>query len=226
VQDAVILIIRHFKPCADKCGCEACAMVVNLLASHSTEYKKHPTFAAGVLEVDQTLSDCSLGFCKFTHDTFCFDPNMCRNHVTAIPAANHSKQRQFKSRETYDAYYDEVIRLAHVGHETITVKCDEAMIIWIKDVLEDPVGVDYYDKMWSLSSGHGRFPVVYGGYGGSTTNGASKAGWKDKRLISIKSAKLGTFIGGLVHTIECRGEEHKQKLHKQDDYNRLFLFLR
>jgi hypothetical protein len=84
---------------------------------------------------------------------------MCRNHVTAIPASNHLQQRQYKSRETYDAYYDEVVRLAHVGHETIAVKCDEAMIIWIKDVLEDPVGTDYYDKSdktWSLSSGHSR----------------------------------------------------------------------
>jgi hypothetical protein len=126
---------------------------------------KRPTFEAGVLEVDQTLSDCSLGFSKFIRDTFSFDPNMCCNHVAAIPAANHSQQLQFKSCETYDAYYDEVVRLAHVGHETIAVKCDEAMIVWIKDVLQDPAGADYYDKTWSLSSGHGRFPVVYGGRG-------------------------------------------------------------
>ncbi len=98
---------------------------------------------------------------------------MCSNHVTAIPASNHSQQWQFKSRETYDAYYNELVRLALVGHETIAVKCDEAMIVWIKDVLQDPVGADYYDKTWSLSSGHSKFPVVYGGYGGSTTNGAS-----------------------------------------------------
>ena len=91
-------------------------MVVNLLASHNIkEYKKRPTFEAGVLEVDQTLSDSSLGLSKFTRDTFSFDPNMCHNHVTAIPATNHSQQRQFKSRETYDTYYDEVVRLAHVG---------------------------------------------------------------------------------------------------------------
>ena len=225
VQDAVILIIRHFKPCADICGCEACAMVANLLACDNiTEYKKRHTFAAGVLEVDQTLSDHSLGFGKFTRDTFSFDANMCRNHVTAIPAANHSQQRQFKSRETYDRFYDEVVRFSQVGHEAIAVKCDEAMIKWISDVLEDPVAAEYYNKTWSLASGHGRFPVVYGGYGGSTTNGATEAVWKDKRLMSIKSAKLGTFIGGLVHTIECRGEEHSQKLHEQGDYNRFISF--
>ena len=163
-----------------------------------------------MLEVDQTLSDRSLGFGKFTRDTFSFDANMCRNHVTAIPAANHSQQRQFKSRETYDRFYDEVVRFSQVGHEAIAVKCDEAMIKWISDVLEDPVAAEYYNKTWSLASGHGRFPVVYGGYGGSTTNGATEAVWKDKRLMSIKSAKLGTFIGGLVHTIECRGEDHSQ----------------
>jgi hypothetical protein len=44
--------------------------------------------------------------------------------------------------------------------------------------------------------------------------------------MSIKSAKLGTFIGVLpvVHTIECRGEEHMQKLHKQGDYNKFISF--
>jgi hypothetical protein len=41
-------------------------MVVNLLASHNIkEYKKRSTFDAGVLEVDQTLSNHSLGFSKF-----------------------------------------------------------------------------------------------------------------------------------------------------------------
>ena len=29
---------------------------------------------------------------------------------------------------------------------SITVKCDEAMIVWIKDVLQDPTGADYNDK--------------------------------------------------------------------------------
>ncbi len=56
---------------------------------------------------------------------------MCHNHVTAIPAANHSQQLQFKSREPYEAYYDEVVHLALVGHETIAVKCDEAMVVWM-----------------------------------------------------------------------------------------------
>jgi hypothetical protein len=41
VQDAEIMIIRHFKRCYDICGCKACAMVANLLASHNIqEYMK------------------------------------------------------------------------------------------------------------------------------------------------------------------------------------------
>ncbi len=55
------------------------------------EYKEQSTFVSGILEVDQTLpvSAQSLGFSKFTSDTYMLDPNMCCNHVTAIPAANH-----------------------------------------------------------------------------------------------------------------------------------------
>ena len=87
-----------------------------------------------------------MGFCKFTRETFGFDANMCRNHVTAIPVANHSQQRNFKNRATYDAFYDEVVRGSRVGREEVAVKCDAAMIEWICDVLEDPVAADYYDK--------------------------------------------------------------------------------
>ncbi len=63
-----------------------------------------------------------------SRDTFCFDPNMCRNHVTAIPAANFLQQKHFENRETHDAFYDEVVRFLRVGHEEVAVKCDAAMI--------------------------------------------------------------------------------------------------
>ena len=51
---------------------------------------------AGKFDVGLTLCDQSLGWGSFTRETFGFDPNMCRNHVTAIPAANHSQQKYFK----------------------------------------------------------------------------------------------------------------------------------
>ena len=66
--------------------------------------------------------------------------------------------------------------------------------------------------------------MVYRRYGGSTTNGATKAGWKDKRLMSIKSAKLGTFIGGLVHTIETRGEDHMQSYTSKERLQQIYFF--
>ncbi len=98
-------------------------------------------------------------------------PNMCRNHVTAIPAANHAQLKYFKTLDVYDTYYDEVVRLSRVGDEVVAKKCHEVMVTWIKDDLEDPEGADYYHSTWSLESGFGRFCVVYGGHGGSTTNG-------------------------------------------------------
>jgi hypothetical protein len=141
-----------------------------------------------------------LVFCKFTRDAFCFDANMCCNHVTAIPAVNHLQQRNFKNRATYDAFYDEVLPFSRVGHD----KCDATMIEWIRNVLQGLTAAEYYDKTWSLASGHGRFPVVYGGYGGSTTNGGAEAQSKDKRLMCLKSAKLGTFISSLISNAGSR----------------------
>ncbi len=87
---------------------------------------------------------------------------MCRNHVTAIPAANHAQLKYFRSRDVYDTYYDEVVRLSRVGDEVVARKCHEVMVTWIKDDLEDPEGADYYHNTWSLESGFGRFCVVYG----------------------------------------------------------------
>ena len=37
---------------------------------------------------------------------------MCRNHVTAIPNANHAQLKYFRSRDVYDTYYDEVVRVS------------------------------------------------------------------------------------------------------------------
>jgi hypothetical protein len=60
---------------------------------------------------------------SFTRDIFHFVPNMCCNHVTAIPAANHSQQKYFKSLDVYDTYYDEVVQLSKVGHEVVARMC-------------------------------------------------------------------------------------------------------
>jgi hypothetical protein len=120
----------------------------------------------------------------------------------------------------YDTYYDEVVRLSRVGDEVVAKKCHEAMVTWIKDDLEDPEGADYYHSTWSLDSGYGRFCVVYGGHGGSTTNGGTEANWRDKKEICPKTATLGTFIGALVHNIKCKGEEQYQRLIDAGEANR------
>ena len=84
--------------------------------------------------------------------------------------------------------------------EVVARKCHEVMVT-IKDDLEDPEGADYYHSTWCFESGFGRFCVVYGMHGGSTTNGGTKANWRDKKEICLKSATLGIFIGALVHNI-------------------------
>ena len=41
--------------------------------------------------------------------------------------------------------------------------------------------------------------------------------------MCVKSARLGTFIGGLVHNIECRCEEHAQRLVTNGKANKFIL---
>ena len=213
VQDAAIMLMRNFKPCGKPCP--TCEMVQDLLGSELVqEFMKRETFADGEFEVDGTLSDRSLGWSLFTHNTFHFDANMCRNHTSAIPAANHAQQKYFRSQEVYDDYYDEMVKLGRVGHEVVVNKAHHAMPIWIEHVLKDAKGAKYWQNTWSLSSGHGRFSVVHGMYGGSTTNGSKEANWRDKGEICPPSAPLGTFMGALTHNIQCKGNEHKARLEK------------
>ena len=135
------------------------------------EYMTRSTFTDGVLEVDLTLSDWSLGWGSFTREIFKTEQNMCRNQVTAIPASNHSQKKYFKSQKVYYTYNDEAVRLSRIGNEVVAEKAHLAMVCWLEVQLEDPEAADYYHKTWSLASGYGRWPVVYGMHGGSTTNG-------------------------------------------------------
>ncbi len=85
----------RFRHCERECA--TCDMVKDLMHNDLTQkFMLRSTFKVGKFEVDLTLCDWSLGWGSFTRDTFGFDPNMCYNSVTAIPAANHSQQKYFK----------------------------------------------------------------------------------------------------------------------------------
>ncbi len=157
---------------------------------------------------------------SFTLETFVFDPNTCRNHVTDILAANHSQQKYFKSPSVYDTYYDEVVRVSKIGHETVARKALEVMVTWIRKDLHDEEEAIYFQNTWSMTSGSSQWPVVFGMHGGSTTKGGAETNWRDKREICPKSATLGTFMGALVHNIECKGDEHRKRLIKAGHTNR------
>ena len=219
VQAAAIMLMAKFRPCGRQCP--TCDMAMDLLGCELVrEYMTRSTFTDGVLEVDLTLSDRSLGWGSFTREIFKIEPNMCRNHVTAIPAANHSQRKYFKSQDVYDTYYDEAVRLSRIGNEVIAEKAHLAMVRWLRDELKDPSAANYYEKTWSLVSGYGRWPVVYGMHGGSTTNGSTEANWSDKKQICPANATLGTYMGALVHNIQCKGEEHCERLIKAGHRNR------
>ncbi len=93
VQDVAILLMYKFRPCNTTSGllsCPTCDMVMDLLGFNLVrEYQTQSTFDSGLLE-DRVWDG-------FSHVIFYFDLNMYHNHVTAIPAANHSQQKFFKS---------------------------------------------------------------------------------------------------------------------------------
>ncbi len=150
-----MLLIIRFKHCGRECA--TCDMVQDLMCDELVrQFMRGRSLVASKFDVGLTLCDRSLGWGSFTRETFAFDPNMCCNHVTAIPAANHSQLKYFKSPSVYDTYYDEAVRVSKIGHETVARKALEAMVTWIKEDLQDEEGANYFHKTWSMDSGFGR----------------------------------------------------------------------
>ena len=207
---AVFMMIRNIKFCD---GCTACTTIRDLLREkYVVDFLNSQDFESERLQPDATLSDCSLGWTAATQEEFGFDPNMCNNHTTGIPASNYSQAKYYKSREVYDEVYDIMVRIAKLGMETIVDKSHAALSRHLRETLEDTAGADYFDKTWSMQSAHGRWAVCHGGYSGFVTNASTECNWRDKNEICPANAPLGTFLGGLVKNIEAKGHEHQAKL--------------
>ena len=91
-----------------------------------------------------------LRWSAFTLEEFGFDANMCINHTTGIPASNYS-------------VYDYMVRMSKLGVESIVDKAHAAMIRWLIDS-DDAEAAAYWEKTWSMTSGHGRWAAVHSMY--------------------------------------------------------------
>ena len=198
------MIMKQYKVC-DQDGCEASACVGQLMSmSHVQQYMKKPIFAQGKLKVLVALSDGSNGWTSFSLDEFGYEANMCKNHTTGIPASNYSHLKYYKSREIYDSVYDYMVRKSKIGVQEIVEKVHAAFIRWLIDN-GDPEAAAYWEKTWSMASGHGRRAIVQAMYAGCNSNASLESMWKNKPDICPPSAPLGTMLGGLVHTIQELG---------------------
>ena len=214
VQTAAFMMIKQTKLCADP-NCMTCRTIHELLVNVEVEdFLKTDNGRASLFKVHSTLSDRSLGWCAFSHEEFGIPPNTCVNHTTGIPAANRSQRKYYKTEEIYDEMYDFMKKIAKLGIEVIVEKAHEAVQRFLINDRDDPAGAKYFHDTWSISSGHGRWSVCHGRYGGFVTNASMECVWKDKTEICPPTARLGTFIGGLVHNIEEKGKEHQAFLIK------------
>jgi hypothetical protein len=116
-----------------------------------------------------------------------------------------------------------MVRIGRIGIAAIAVKAHELLPIQLtgsRNVHHDPNGAAYFEKTWSLqSSGHGRFSVCHGQYGGYVTNASIETLWRDRNHICPPTAPLGTYIGALMHEIAEMGAEHQTKLVKAGHAN-------
>ena len=93
----------------------------------------------------------------------------------------HSKY--YKSREVYDKVYDIMVRIAKLGMD----KLHEALSRHLRETLKDPAGAEYFDKTWSMPSGHGRWAICHGGYSGTQGWSAPHAARLDEVPLEVVS---------------------------------------
>jgi hypothetical protein len=170
-QSAVFMLMKQYRVCS-RPGCRTCAHVAELMEKDLVkQFKAKPAFTADKfkLEVDATLSDLSLGWNGFTVEEFGFEPNMCQNHTTGIPASNYLQVKYYRTREIYDQVNDLMVRIAKIGVEDIVDKAHTAVVRFLVES-DDQKGAHYWDKTWALGSGHGRWSALHGQYGGFNTN--------------------------------------------------------
>ena len=105
--------------------------------------------------------------------------------------------------------YDYMVRISKIGMDSIAEKVHEAVPRFLIEDCDDEDGSEYFHKTWSLPSGHGRWSVCHGQYGGYVTNASMETVWKDKSEMCPPSAPLGTMLGALIHLIEQKGKEHQ-----------------
>ena len=108
-----------------------------------------------------TLSDCSLGWGVFFIEEFDIRANTCVNHSTGIPAANYSQAKYYVSREVYDEMYDIMVNISKLGLETLVRKAHEAVPRYLIEHHDDKAGADYFQKTWSIDSGHGKWAICH-----------------------------------------------------------------
>jgi hypothetical protein len=214
------MMLKTVKVCSYP-ECPACSTLRDLFQEENViEFLRSEQCEFDRLIVHATLSDCSLGWHAATREEFGFEPNMCNNNTTGIPAANYSQAKYYKSREVYDEVYDCMVRIAKLGMEVFVEKAHGALIRHLAENLEDEAGADYFEKTWSMQSGHGRWAVCHGGYSGYVTNASAECNWRDKGEICPPNAPLGTFMGGLLKNIEAKGMEQRAALIKSGTPNR------
>ncbi len=71
----------------------------------------------------------------------------------------------------------------------------------------DPGAAEWYSDNWCGE--RGRYCLCHAGHAGSNFNMGVEVDWRDIKKLCPHQAKLGTFIGALVHFIRCLGAEHE-----------------
>ena len=110
--------------------------------------------------------------------------------------------------------------MSRIGLEVTRDKADDLMETYMLETLKDERAHAWWSKTWSMKSGHGRWSICHGQYGGYTTNASTERGHREDKEPCSPKATMGEYLGVRFKTIKEMGKEHRNKLKEAGRPNR------
>ncbi len=124
---------------------------------------------------------------------------------------NYSHVQYFKDQATYEEFFGILLRDVGIDVLSFAESVQKLLVDYLRRV--DPPAANLYRDDWCGE--RGRYCLCHAGHGGSNSNMGVEVGWRNIKKLCPHQAKLGTFIGALVHFVRCLGAEHECFLEEQ-----------
>ena len=134
--------------------------------------------------IDYLVADAFAGLFPFAKESLGLDyKNTCFTHVSAIPKNNGTAAGYFLDRESYDRYYEYLLRISKCAYEEVGFCIQALLVDHLKSVGEERAA-EWFEQYWTGPE-KGRWMLANGGIGCIGNNQGMESTWRwDRMAIS------------------------------------------